>query len=161
MIKYSFILLGIYFVYYTGNFVYDLFIQKNKQVETDQIEEFSISDFANSEAKKPQNIGIDDVENLITPNSFVKDEISSATTQEEPDIDDLRKKFEAEQELDEFNSNIVQEPNDIQNIASEPIYKEIQEQKSSVNWNSLLALSETSVQLVKNIEGQKVYHSIL
>lgn len=161
MIKYSFILLGIYFVYYAGNIVYDLFIQKNKQVETDQIEEFSISDLANEEAKAPQNIRIDDVEDLITPNSFVKDEISSATNQEEPDIDDLRKKFEAEQELDEFNSNILQEPNYIQNIASEPIYKEIQEQKSSVNWNSLLALSETSVQLVKNIEGQKVYHSIL
>lgn len=161
MIKYSFILLGIYFVYYAGNIVYDLFIQKNKQVETDQIEEFSISDFANEEAKVPQNIRIDDVEHLITPNSFVKDEICSATTQEEPDIDDLRKKFEAEQELDDFNSNVSKEQLKAKDSVSEPIFKEVEKESSSSKWHSMLNMAETSVHMIKNIDGQKVYHSIL
>lgn len=161
MIKYSFILLGIYFVYYAGNIVYDLFIQKNKQTETDQTEEFSIGDFAYSEAKEPQNIGIDDVENLITPNSYVKDDMSTDNIFEESDIDDLRLKFEAEQELDDFDTNSTKEQLKSQNEISEPIVKDVQKESSSSKWYSMLNMAETSVHMIKNIDGQKVYHSIL
>lgn len=161
MIKYSFTLLGLYFVYYAGNIVYDLFIQKNKQVEIDQTEEFSIGDFAHSEAKAPQNIRIDDVEHLITPISFVKDDISAHNNFEESDIDDLRLKFEAEQELEDFNSNVSKEQLKAEDSVSEPIFKEVEKDNSLSKWHSMLNMAETSVHMVKNLKGQKVYHSIL
>ena len=33
MLKYSFILLAVYFLYYAGNVVYDLFLKKEKTVQ--------------------------------------------------------------------------------------------------------------------------------
>jgi hypothetical protein len=50
MLKYSFILLVAYFLYYAGNIVYDLFLKKEKIVHTDATEEFSLADFADNEA---------------------------------------------------------------------------------------------------------------
>ena len=41
MIKYSLILLAVYFLYYAGNIVYDLFLKKEKTVQTDSVEEFT------------------------------------------------------------------------------------------------------------------------
>lgn len=46
MIKYSLILLGLYFLYYAGNILYDLFLRKEKIIHVDLTEEFSLGDFS-------------------------------------------------------------------------------------------------------------------
>ena len=78
MLKYSLILLGAYLLYYAGNIVYDLFLKKEKTLHTDATEEFSLADFAESESLPPSSIGIEDVENIRTPKSFLKTEIPTA-----------------------------------------------------------------------------------
>ena len=81
MLKYSFILLAVYFLYYAGNIVYDLFLKKEKTIPTDATEEFSLADFAKSENLPPSSIGIEDVENIRTPKSFLKSEIPISKAQ--------------------------------------------------------------------------------
>ena len=107
MIKYSLILLAVYFLYYAGNIVYDLFLKKEKTVQTDSVEEFSLADFAQSENIPPSSVRIEDVENIRTPKSFLKSEIPTAqaqnTFEENPDLEELRRRFESEQDLDGFD----------------------------------------------------------
>lgn len=160
MIKYAFIIIGVYILYYAGNMAYDLFIKKDKVIETDSSEEFSIGDFAESEKVVPKQVQIEDVENISTPKSYLKHEINSQVDEELSDINDLREKFEAEQELNDFmipsNQNALQP--EIFETNTRTI---ISETKKKVDWKALLQLSETSVQMVANYEGQKVYHSIM
>ena len=112
MLKYSLILLGAYLLYYAGNIVYDLFLKKEKTLHTDATEEFSLADFAESESLPPSSIGIEDVENIRTPKSFLKSEIQISqvqnTFEENPDLEELRRRFESEQDLDGFDQ--LEEP---------------------------------------------------
>ena len=112
MLKYSLILLGAYFLYYAGNIVYDLFLKKEKTIPTDATEEFSLADFAQSENLPRSSVGIEDVENIRTPKSFLKSEIPTAqaqnTFEENPDLEELRRRFESEQDLDGFDQ--LEEP---------------------------------------------------
>ena len=108
MLKYSLILLGAYFLYYAGNIVYDLFLKKEKTVQTDVAEEYSLGDFAQAENEEPTLIGIEDVENLKTPKSFLKSEPIPIQRQnnfeDNPSLEELRKRFEEEEDLDGTSS---------------------------------------------------------
>ena len=178
MLKYSLILLGAYFLYYAGNIVYDLFLKKEKIVHTDATEEFSLADFAQSENLPPSSIGIEDVENIRTPKSFLKTEIPTTqvqnTFEENPDLDELRRRFESEQDLDGFDQleepvkNTTENTEAIQSKNNENHQDQNQEetsssiQKSNKNkWHQLLNLAETSVQMISHNDGYKIYHSIM
>ena len=178
MIKYSLILLAVYFLYYTGNIVYDLFLKKDKIVHTDATEEFSLADFAQSESLPPSSIGIEDVENIRTPKSFLKSEIQISqaqnTFEENPDLAELRRRFESEQDIDGFDNdeelvkNTTENTEAIQSKNNENHQNQIQEeqassiQKSNRNkWHQLLNLAETSVQMISHNDGYKIYHSIM
>ena len=178
MLKYSFILLAVYFLYYAGNVVYDLFLKKEKTVHTDDTEEFSLADFAQSESLPPSSVGIEDVENIRTPKSFLKSEIPTAqaqnTFEENPDLEELRRRFESEQDLDGFDDvekpikNVTENTESIQSKNNENHQNQIQEeqvssiQKSNRNkWYQLLNLAETSVQMISHNDGYKIYHSIM
>ena len=178
MLKYSLILLGAYFLYYTGNIVYDLFLKKDKIVHTDATEEFSLADFAQSESLPPSSIGIEDVENIRTPKSFLKSEIQISqvqnTFEENPDLEELRRRFESEQDIDGFDNddepvkNTTENTEVVQSKNNENYQNQIQEeqassiQKSNRNkWHQLLNLAETSVQMISHNDGYKIYHSIM
>ena len=178
MLKYSFILLAVYFLYYAGNVVYDLFLKKEKTVHTDDTEEFSLADFAQSESLPPSSVGIEDVENIRTPKSFLKSEIPTAqaqnTFEENPDLEELRRRFESEQDLDGFDNDeeavksTTENTEAIQSKNNENHQNQIQEeqglsiQKSNRNkWYQLLNLAETSVQMISHNDGYKIYHSIM
>ena len=179
MLKYSFILLAVYFLYYAGNVVYDLFLKKEKTVHTDDTEEFSLADFAQSESLPPSSVGIEDVENIRTPKSFLKSELplsspTQSSFEENPDLEELRRRFESEQELDGFENmekpekNITEETKvsasrneeNIQNQNNEVSALSIQ--KSNRNkWYQLLNLAETSVQMISHTDGYKIYQSTM
>ena len=178
MLKYSLILLGAYFLYYAGNIVYDLFLKKEKTVHTDDTEEFSLADFAQSESLPPSSVGIEDVENIRIPKSFLKSEIPTAqaqkTFEENSDLDELRRRFESEQDIDGFDQleepvkNTTENTEVIQSKNNENHQNHIQEepsssiQKSNRNkWHQLLNLAETSVQMISHNDGYKIYHSIM
>ena len=178
MLKYSFILLAVYFLYYAGNIVYDLFLKKEKTIPTDATEEFSLADFAQSESLLPSSVGIEDVENIRTPKSFLKSEIPKAqaqnTFEENPDLEDLRRRFESEKDIDGFDDvekpikNVTENTESIQSKNNENHQNQIQEeqglsiQKSNRNkWYQLLNLAETSVQMISHNDGYKIYHSIM
>ena len=178
MLKYSFILLAVYFLYYAGNIVYDLFLKKEKTIPTDATEEFSLADFAKSENLPPSSIGIEDVENIRTPKSFLKSKIPIAqaqnTFEENSDLEELRRRFESEQDLDGFDDvekpikNVTENSEVVQSKNNENHQDHIQEeqassiQKSNRNkWHQLLNLAETSVQMISHNDGYKIYHSIM
>ena len=178
MLKYSLILLGAYFLYYAGNIVYDLFLKKEKTVHTDATEEFSLANFAQSESLPPSSIGIEDVENIRTPKSFLKSEIpiskAQNTFEKNPDLEELRKRFESEQDIDGFDNddepvkNTTENTEVVQSKNNENYQNQIQEeqassiQKSNRNkWHQLLNLAETSVQMISHNDGYKIYHSIM
>lgn len=167
MIKYSLILLGIYFLYYGANIMYDLYLKKKKKTETDTTEEFSL-DIPENE-KSPTQVNIEDVEDLRIPNSYLKegfqtnnDELQEAR----PDLVDLRSRFESEEDLDKEHSEnpIIQttaqslpELNNVK-MQTQVITGQKEESASRKNeWKEMLRLSETTVQMVANYDGQKVY----
>ena len=178
MLKYSLILLGAYLLYYAGNIVYDLFLKKEKTLHTDATEEFSLADFAKSENLPPSSIGIEDVENIRTPKSFLKSEIpiskAQNTFEKNPDLEELRRRFESEQDIDGFDNddepvkNTTENTEVVQSKNNENHQNQIQEeqassiQKSNRNkWHQLLNLAETSVQMISHNDGYKIYHSIM
>ena len=178
MLKYSLILLGAYLLYYAGNIVYDLFLKKEKTLHTDATEEFSLADFAESESLPPSSIGIEDVENIRTPKSFLKSEIpiskAQNTFEKNPDLEELRRRFESEQDIDGFDNddepvkNTTENTEVVQSKNNENYQNQIQEeqassiQKSNKNkWHQLLNLAETSVQMISHNDGYKIYHSIM
>lgn len=162
MIKYSFYVLGVYVLYYAGNIVYDLFLKKVKTVQTDVTEEFSIGDYAENNRDSVKQVGIDDVENLNTPNSFHNKELHAemheSVEEVKPEIEDLRKRFEAEEDLDDSPQEDPEESKEFVQPVS--IKKEEGKPKKS-NWEEIMELSETTVQLVANYQGYKVYQSIM
>lgn len=167
MIKYSLILLGIYFLYYGANIMYDLYLKKHKKTETDTTEEFSL-DIPENE-KSPTQVNIEDVEDLRIPNSYLKegfqtnnDELQEAR----PDLDDLRSRFESEEDLDKVHSEnpiiqtTVQSLSELNNVKMQPEVTTGQKEESASRkneWKEMLRLSETTVQMVANYDGQKVY----
>lgn len=156
MEKIVIIITVLYLLYYGGNIIYDLFLKKEIIVITDETEEFTLSDFADQNKEEVQGVGIEDVENLNTPKSFTANSevisIKDDSPEERPDMDRWREKFEAEENIDQYDSH-PQAP--ITNPKEEkPISK-------STDWRKMLNLAETSVQVIANNNGHKVYQSTM
>jgi hypothetical protein len=156
----------LYFLYYAGNTIYDLFLKKTHTVAgTDHSEEFSIGD--STEDENPQNVSIDEVENLKTPSSFSSKTFNSNEEQDidtQADIEHWRRKFEQEQDMDNYDAG----KNSSETIKEKPSGK-IQEntkekpkspQDTGINWKTLLNKAETQVQMLSNIDGYKVYKTL-
>ena len=154
------IILGLYFLYYVGMVIYDLFLKKEKVVEAENSEQnYSISDFAQQNKKTPVVVGIEDVENIRTPKSYeeIQEPFLSATD-ENQDIEKLKSKYEDENNLEEEEMKIAEnkiEPEEqIENknpsIADKPI--------SNLKIKDILNHINTKVKMVANYDGQKVYH---
>ncbi|SIT96859.1 hypothetical protein SAMN05660493_01554 [Epilithonimonas bovis DSM 19482] len=151
MIKFTLTLLAVYILYYGGNILYDLFIKKEKVIVADEGETFSLEDIAAKDSEPISNVGIEDVENINMPNQFQKNEWSNNNDEDSShvqDIEELRKRFEAEQEIDDISStkNKIETP---------PVAKKKSE------WKEFLGKAETNVRLVANYEGHKVFHSLI
>ena len=139
-----------YVLYYAGNIIYDLFIKKEATIHQEESEIFSLSDLTDKK-EDPKVVGIEDVENLNMPKSFIKKEIMpqlSPDNEERLSLDELRHRFESEQDLDTVSENEPEKK------------KEVPKAKDN-GWNHILNLSETMVQLVSNIDGHKVYQSTM
>lgn len=154
------IILGLYFLYYVGMVIYDLFLKKEKVVEAENSEQnYSISDFAQQNKETPVVVGIEDVENIRTPKSYeeIQEPFLSATD-ENQDIEKLKSKYEDENKLEEEEMEIAEnkiEPegqteNKNPSIADKPI--------SNLKIKDILNHINTKVKMVANYDGQKVYH---
>lgn len=179
MLKYSLILFAAYFLYYAGNIVFDLFLKKEKKVEAEVTEEFSLAHFEKSESVPPSSIGIDDVENIRTPKSFLKSELplsplTLSSFEENPDLEELRRRFESEQDFEvlenleeslknQTGQTIVtasENEENTQNQNNEA--QDLSIQKSIENkWYQLLNLAETSIQMISHTDGYKIYQSTI
>ena len=151
------IIIGIiYFLYYAGMIIYDLFIKKEVVVNPDDTQVFSVGDYAEENREELKAVEIEDVENINTPKSFIKKEISriDETTEESPDIDELRKKFEAEESID-FEISREEDIQKEETIESVPQNGKVDTKKS--NFHELLNLAETQVQVVASQDGRKIY----
>ncbi len=154
------IILGLYFLYYVGMVIYDLFLKKEKVVEAENSEQnYSISDFAQQNKETPVVVGIEDVENIRTPKSYeeIQEPFLSATD-ENQDIEKLKNKYEDENKLEEEEMEIAenkteseeQTENKNPSIADKPI--------SNLKIKDILNHINTKVKMVANYDGQKVYH---
>ena len=151
------IIIGIiYFLYYAGMIIYDLFIKKEVVVNPDDTQVFSVGDYAEENREELKAVEIEDVENINTPKSYIKKEVSRVdeTTEEAPDIDELRKKFEAEENID-FETSREEDIQKEEIIESVPQNGKVDTKKS--NFHELLNLAETQVQVVASQDGRKIY----
>ena len=181
MTKFIIILLALYALYYVGNIFYDLFLKKESAVNS---EDFYQLDFEELNKTEVTTIGIEDVENLNTPKSFTQREFPIETTlsEERQNMDHWRERFESEQNIDSFeDEKMIEPPEDkiveerelkfeekldsviidderIQNQQNEAVNLAIKKLNSD-RWKKMLNLAETNVQLIKNIDGFKVYQS--
>lgn len=175
MTKFLIILLALYFLYYLGNIVYDLFLKKESTVATEEIDVFSL-DFEEQNRVAITTVGIEDVENLNTPKSFNKKEfpVDTEMSEEREDIEVWRQRFELEQNIDSFDSGTlvtVGDDNSLDEvIGTERIEADLQDVTNSdanknlrkINndrWFQMLNDAETTVQMISNTDGHKVYQA--
>lgn len=163
MAKFTTILTVLYFLYYSVNIVYDLFIKKDhKPTNDDTSEEFLVQEVT-PEQQEVKTIGIDDVETLSnpTPNEYITEETDE---QETPDLDELHKKFEQEQEIDSFESDskgtIEKKEKESKKQAEKNRMYEFRKQNKE-HFKQMMRMAETNVHVTDNIDGQKVYHSTM
>jgi superfamily II helicase len=95
MTKIIITILAIYLFYYAGNIIYDLYFKKDNSEKKEEIEEFSLNEFAEYNNDKVQDIRIDDVENINVPSSFNSKELSIIKQEQDEsrDLSYFRKKF--------------------------------------------------------------------
>lgn len=178
MTKFLIILIALYFLYYIGNIVYDLFIKKESTMVTEISDVFSLAEFEEQNRDDVTTVGIEDVENLNTPKSFNKREfpLNNELPEEREDIEVWRQRFESEQNIDSFDSETLQseildnvsvenntdEIEESVNANSETIAEidQIPQKVDKVEWQKMLNDAETNVQLVLNNNGHKVYQAI-
>ena len=175
MTKFLIILLALYFLYYIGNIVYDLFLKKESTVATEEIDVFSL-DFEEQNRVAITTVGIEDVENLNTPKSFNKKEfqIDPEMSEEREDIEVWRQRFESEQNIDSFDSGILETVGDDNNldevIGTERSEADLRDEADSIanqnlrkinndRWYQMLNDAETTVQMISNMNGHKVYQA--
>ena len=193
MIKIFLTILTVYLLYYAGNMVYDLFLKKDAALKEDDAEEYALTAFADSNPNEIKTVSIDDVEHLNTPGSFTAKELFSSINEEpgEPhDLEDWRRKFESEQDIDAFetvpeigghstakeiskhqsseqeaaqNDEIKKSltPNSNDKIVQSEHKKEDIALKLKQQFNHFLSLAETQVQVLSDRDGFKVYHSMI
>lgn len=175
MNKFIVIVIALYLLYYLGNIFYDAFFKKENTLVNEESEEFSLADISENMEIKITGIGIEDVENLNTPKSFTKSEsqISEevSESEQEVDIETLRKKLEAEEEIENFGENTKQsfqkevETSENEKTSNENIQENVAGQNpiSTIknHWKNLLNLAETSVQMIANNDGSRIYQSVM
>ena len=179
MLKISLIIIAIYLLYYAGNIIYDLFLKDSITAQTEDTEEFSFEHYEEENNRNVTTVGIEDVENLNTPKSFSKKEIlvENEFSEERPKMDYWRDRFESEQSIDLFEANdgggedsreqFEEDKNSLkiteENKKDYHIEQKLESIKkfNSEHWTKILNLSESMVQLVKNMDGHKVYHTSL
>lgn len=180
MTKFLIILLVLYFLYYIGNIVYDLFVKKESTLVTEEINVFSLLEFEEQNRDAVTTVGIEDVENLNTPKSFNKKEfpVDTEISEEREDIEVWRQRFESEQDMDSFDSGSVKlegknkmadELIDIEN--NEAVLLNSQNTEDEANqirrktyerkWMQLWNDAETTVQMISNKNGHKVYQAVM
>lgn len=178
--KFTLIILLVYAGYYLGNIVYDLFVKKHDSPKSEDSEEFSLAEFAEQYREDVKDIRIEDVENLRTPSSFTKKELFAEqdSSQQRYDLGDWRKRFEAEENIDSFESVDILKSKSADNsdkgsYNGSDLGKRFDEtpdyEKSSVSsvqsnrekFRNLLNLAETSVQLIAHPDGYKIYQSMM
>lgn len=144
--KFTLGIVVVYILYYAGNIIYDLYIRKEKIVETDEATEYAMEGVSDETEEYIQNVNIDDVENIRMPQSFEREE----NILEEPqNLESLQKKYEEENEIEQINDK-----------------QEIQEEKTSIvdraiqstNLINIVNEINSRVKVVANYEGQKVYN---
>lgn len=182
MIKIITSIIAIYLLYYAGNVLYDLFLKKDSSKKTDETEEYSLTEFSEEDKNEVHRIEIDDVESINTPNSFNKKELFPANEEEQQDesrnLDYIRKKFESEQDIDDFYNipEIQEKPNEkeqketvsLDSQQEEIIQEQEKKEIPSPNHDAIhkqfknfLNLAETSVQVLSERNGYKVYQSMI
>ena len=163
MNKFIIIVITIYLLYYLGNILFDVFLKKESNLLKEETEEFSITEFSKNIENRTTEVGIEDVEKLNTPKSFIKSDRqfseNNDDSEKEIDIETLRKKFEAEEHIENFELP----KNEHQIFNQEEQNKQSNNSVSDLkkHFQSLLNLAETSVQMIANQDGSRVYHSIL
>ena len=157
--KFTIIIIIFYILYYAGNIIYDLFLKNETVVKNEETEEFSLMEFSEEHKDDVKDIGIEDVENLNMPNSFTKRELSPSPieeSEERQDMDYWREKFESEQNIDSFHQN-----NEVIPSSGNEETHSIPNKTNKDKWHQLLNLAETSVQLISNNNGHKIYQSMM
>ena len=186
MTTFLIILIALYILYYVGNIIYDLFLKTKSTAKSDDNEIFSLVEFEEEHRSDVKTVGIEDVENLTTPKSFYRKQfpIEIVRSEERQDIDDYRRRFESEQNIDSFDEEssleqpeeIIEEDTEevVENEVEEDLYNEEVDQRENIEehllklekasnnyWENVLNIASSSVQLVQNLKGHKVYHSTL
>lgn len=181
MIKIITTIIAVYLLYYAGNIVYDLFIKKDNSVKKDDSEEYSLAEFSEKHKDEIQQVHIDDVENINTPGSFNKEELFKDNHELQDETRDLayfRTKFESEQDIDDLiiNSEVPEklkekEKEEVADLDSkqEGSRKNNEETEAKLpklssyhqQFKNFLNLAETSVQVLSDREGYKVYQSMI
>ena len=176
MTKFLIILLALYILYYIGNIIYDLFVKKESTLVTEESDVFSLAEFEEQNRDAVTTVGIEDVENLNTPKSFNKKEfqIDTEISEEREDIEVWRQRFESEQNIDSFDSGILETVGDDNNldevIGTERNAADLRDEADSIanqnlrkinndRWYQMLNDAETTVQMISNTNGHKVYQA--
>ncbi len=176
MTKIIITIIAVYLLYYAGNIIYDLFMKNDNIDKQEESKEFFLMKFVEKSNDKVQDIRIDDVENINVPSSFNSKE-PSITKQEQDDSRDLsffRKKFESEENIDAFDHDDKStEEHTEQNKAPAVSTEETvpHEKPAEANpqilkiyqekFNQFVNLAETSVQVISDYGGYKVYQSMI
>ncbi len=151
------IILGVYAVYYSINIVYDLFFRKEKDSKEDEnFDEFSLADFADQDKVKIKEIAIDDVEDLSNPidkDKYIQEDYFN--NEIDPNIAELQRKYEEEQELHFLDKRIEKSENNIKEKIR------IVREENEKRFKKIMQMAESSIQVIKTIEGQKIYQSVM
>jgi len=170
-------IISVYLLYYAGNIIYDLFLKKDISKNQDETEEYSLNDFLDNNTTEIKEVSIDDVENINTPNAFNKKELSPVREEEQDENRDLeywRNKFESENNIDSFDERFeidehqketedIATLDEIENIPQEPIEDQLPSKYElyQKQFYQFLNLAETSVQVLADRDGYKVYQSLI
>ncbi len=157
--KFISILLGVYIFYYAANIVYDLFLKKEQKDTGNEEEEFSLNQVAEENKQEIIAVGIDDVEDLSRPTHQEEYSYEDNDLEDQvPDMNQLQRKFNDEHLIDSFDKTSNDEKE--QKMDAKEQIKDIRE-KGKERFKKMMKMAETSVHIVDNIEGQKVYQSVI
>lgn len=145
MTNFILITIAIYVLYYAGNIVYDLFIAKEKKLTTEEDkEEFSLENLADADEVNVTQVDLDSVEEITSSNSIEIDEEEIFSGEENQEVT--------------FNTNEVEDTLSFaENTVSVESIKEVQRKR----FRDILNQAETSVQVVLNAEGEKLFQSTI
>lgn len=148
------IVLGIYTLYYAGNIIYDLYLKKEK-VEEEEEQTINIEGIEVSE--NIENVGIDDVEEMNTPNEFASDEDylpdfnHNEKRETNQSIEELQHKYEEETLLDKAaNDNTGEKNAEKKNNGLKKI--------NTMDFQNILNSASSKVSVVKDNDGILSYN---